>query len=395
MKDGESLDYLLSPDCVRDGARAVLEATKKGQGRFTLHLDKLPGTVDFVMETIRENYPDLNIPFHSRWGHFRAGKIDREKELDRRLSGMDALEKARVKLDLVITSVLLDAGAGPAWKYLEKDSKRTFDRSEGLGVASFHWFLTGAMSGDGSLRADAQGLSKLTTQALEEAFQVTSFNPLVGVTGRLSLLNNLARALGNKKLFKDARPGNLVDLMLERHGKNLQARQLLRGVLDGLGPIWPGRLTLNGVNLGDVWEHPQFGKVAFHKLSQWMTYSLIEPLMEAGFQVENLDQMTGLPEYRNGGLFIDAGVIQLKDPSLAGQGHAPGDPLIIEWRALTVALLDQVGELVRGKLGKTSAEFPLAKVLEGGTWWAGRRIAAKLRPSGPPPLNIVSDGTVF
>jgi hypothetical protein len=54
-----------------------------------------------------------------------------------------------------------------------------------------------------------------------------------------------------------------------------------------------------------------------------------------------------------------------------------------------------VGLAVREALGKSAAEFPLAKVLEGGTWAAGRRMAAEKRPGGGPPLAIESDGTVF
>jgi hypothetical protein len=43
----------------------------------------------------------------------------------------------------------------------------------------------------------------------------------------------------------------------------------------------------------------------------------------------------------------------------------------------------------------TSEQFPLAKVLEGGTWWAGRFLAKEKRSDGSPPLQIESDGTVF
>ena len=42
-----------------------------------------------------------------------------------------------------------------------------------------------------------------------------------------------------------------------------------------------------------------------HKLSQWLAYSLIEPLQRAGIAVTDIDGLTGLAEYRNGGLFID------------------------------------------------------------------------------------------
>jgi hypothetical protein len=134
--------------------------------------------------------------------------------------------------------------------------------------------------------------------------------------------------------------------------------------------------------------------VPLHKLSQWLAYSLIEPLQEAGVPVINIDGLTGLAEYRNGGLFIDMGVLQLK--------HGPPDRIynvadqaIIEWRSLTVALLDRIAHLVRTRLDVTDAAFPLACVLEGGTWAAGREIARQKRSDGGPPLLIHSDGTVF
>ena len=132
----------------------------------------------------------------------------------------------------------------------------------------------------------------------------------------------------------------------------------------------------------------------FHKLSQWLTYSLLEPLEWADVTVTGLDALTGLPEYRNGGLLLDGGVLVLKNLALATQAHTAGDECIVEWRALTVALLDELAPLVRAELGLTAAQMPLACVLEGGTWAAGRALAQRLR-GGTPPLNIVSDGTVF
>ena len=45
----------------------------------------------------------------------------------------------------------------------------------------------------------------------------------------------------------------------------------------------------------------------FHKLSQWLAYSLIEPLEEAGIAVTGLDELTALAEYRNGGLLDRSG----------------------------------------------------------------------------------------
>ena len=307
------------------------------------------------------------------------------------------MERARIMWDLVIPSVLLDAGAGKDWKFHEIETNKNYDRSEGLGVASYHMFMKGAFASDGrSLRSDARGLQNVTSGVIAEAFQVSETNPLVGVEGRAKLIQNLGKACENKKMFKDGRPGNLIDYLVDKYGKTIPAEGLLRAVLDGLGPIWPGRETMNGVNLGDVWKHSKLGLIAFHKLSQWMTYSLVEPLAEAGITVTGAEHLTGLAEYRNGGLIIDSGLISFANPEEGKQSWRPDSDLIIEWRALTVYFLDRIGEEVQKRLGKTPAEFPLAKVLEGGTWWAGRRIAREKRPvNAEPPMNVISDGTVF
>ena len=84
-----------------------------------------------------------------------------------------------------------------------------------------------------------------------------------------------------------------------------------------------------------------------------------------------------------------------KHDAVLGEPHSPGEEVIVEWRALTVALLDRIAEKVRDKLGKSPAQLPLANILEGGTWAAGRVVASRLRPDGSPPIQITSDGTVF
>lgn len=403
----EQVDYILSPVAIRDRAKKIFELTKNGETNFVYNPDRLNPTVDYVLKTIRKNYPDLNIPFHSRWGHFKVGGIDRVRNFDSSLGAMTPIEKARTKLDLVITSVLLDAGAGAEWSYAEQSSAKSFARSEGLGVASFHMFCSGVMSSDKkSQRADAQGLKAVSPDDLRLHFQVTAKNPLVGVEGRVQLLNNLARALENKKIFKDGRPGNIIDYLSEKYGKTIPANGILRAVLDGLGSIWPGRITAvtphDETNLGDVWSHSKLGSngtfdslVPIHKLSQWLTYSLIEPIQDAGFTVTGVEELTGLAEYRNGGLLIDTELLSLKNKNHLATPWTPDSELIIEWRALTVHLLDMIGAKVQEAFAKTPQDFPLAKVLEGGTWWAGRFIAQEKRSGGTPPLNIKSDGTVF
>jgi len=391
----ERTAWLLTPKAIRERCGALHARNVEGKGLLKVHPEKWDELVEFTLETIRENYPTLKIPFHSRLGHFRPGNINRLNWLDEFLEHADAHERAKVLVDLIIPSVLLDAGAGNDWKYFEERSGLPFARSEGLGVASFHMFLAGDFSSNGELQTDGAGLLALTHNQLEKGFQVTKENPLLGVEGRLKLLHGLGRVLG-----AEGRPGDLVDDFL--NDGVVKATDVLSTVLKRLGPIWPSRLTLDGVPLGDTWSHPALGEagsfeslIPFHKLSQWLSYSILDAMETCGFEVVGVEELTGLPEYRNGGLFIDFGLLEAVNPEDLTRGVAADDLFTIEWRASTVMLLDELAEKIQKALGKTPKDFPLAKVLEGGSWWAGRRIAAKKRPGGTPPLNIILDGTVF
>ncbi|MEL6226939.1 MAG: URC4/urg3 family protein [Pseudomonadota bacterium] len=407
-QDREAARDLLSARAVRDRCTRVL-AARTSLHHFRVNVDKLEAVADYVIETMRLNYPDLDIPFHARWRHFVIDGCDRWAALRGTLGvDLDGDEVARIQFDLAITSVLLDAGAGDQWRYRDQKTGRDIARSEGLALASLEAFAAGLFSSDRSqsLRADARALQTLDAERLGEAFQVTAVNPLVGLDGRVSLMRALGKVLEQTPdVFASAGParvGGLFDYIRSRHGDQVEAADVLGIVLRSLGGIWPGRTEIGGVQLGDTWPHSAVqtddatdGLVPLHKLSQWLTYSLIEPLQNAGVAVQNIDGLTGLAEYRNGGLFVDLGVLELKDPSAGERAHAPGDELIVEWRALTVALLDAMAVIIRDKLGRSAEDLPLASILEGGTWSAGRRIARELRPDGPPPIKIQSDGSVF
>ncbi len=400
IKLSKNIEYLLSTKAIRDRSQRIYQLTNEGKTNFKINEDRFDQVVDYVFRVIEKKYPDYNIPFHSRWGHFRACNINREKWLEDKIQNKDKIERARIKLDLVIVSVLLDAGAGDSWKYFEEQTQSAISRSEGLGVASFHMFMQGQFSNDKSLKVDGSKLATMTNADIEFGFQVKDSNPLLGVSGRTNLLRSLGSALVNNDNFKNNRPGNILDYMDSLYGRKFSACELLQVVLINLGEIWPGRESFEGINLGDVWKYDKLGSdinalVPFHKLSQWLTYSLIEPFQEAGFEVTEINQMTGLPEYRNGGLLIDLGLLELKDKNMSKVLHEPGSELVIEWRALTVYFLDLIAKALVKRMNTTEEKFPLCKVLEGGTWWAGRIIAKEKRPSGEPPLNIISDGTVF
>ena len=219
-------------------------------------------------------------------------------------------------------------------------------------------------------------------------------------------------------------------------------------LMNGLAPVWPStRTQIDGLSLGDAWPcssmppsppaQPWETIVPFHKLTQWLCYSLMAPMTKImKVQFAGADLLTGLPEYRNGGLLVDTGLLNLKKKDMerglatyrenATQKGQPNfevvplfptdDDVIVEWRGATVGLLDDLLIQVNAALGLNGPDkLSLAQMLEAGTWkvrlcmvllsesitdtnksQGGRELAEVSRPNTKePPIMIMSDGTVF
>lgn len=410
MSKSDSIDtdlkqYIQTPAAIKERCSQIFELARNGGTNFILNLENLPKCAQFVADLTKERFPTLEIPPHSRWGHFNAGGNNRLSQLESQLASLSKIEQARSLLDLVIVSVLLDAGAGSTWQYTDPNHGTKIGRSEGLAIASLEMFKAGLFSETKSLQVTATGLDMLQLEDLAKAFQHSPENNLEGLEGRFDLLKKLSSAMKSDDRFEVAgarRPGAILDTVIKTAKDNsISAVMVFKKVLDLLRPIWPAHPNVFGEPLGDVWEHPSIkGKsdqdhlLPFHKLSLWLTFSLFHGFETAGYTIKEVDELPGLAEYRNGGLFVDSGVLTLK--KTAGSGpFEPSHQLIIEWRALTVALLDLLAVEVRRLLGKSKNNFPLAAVLEGGTWAAGRKLAINKRPGGNPPIAVVNKGDVF
>jgi hypothetical protein len=397
-----------TPQAVRDRAEEAFAACARGDlAHWRIDEARMGDVAARVVRVTRSEYPDVRaIPYHSRWRHFGVGGVDRVRALGERMQSFPSEERLAAYVDLAVTSVLLDAGAGERWAYRDANGT-TYTRSEGLAVASHDLFASGAFSSDPAnapLRADSVGLSRVDETALARGMQAGASNPLVGLGGRASLLRRLGEVVAaSPEHFAHPRdpaaPPRLGHLGLrlrdEARNGELSAAAILTSLLAALGPVWPRRSALGPGYVGDVWTHSTLGTVPLHKLSQWLAYSLCEPLEWSGVRIVGLDALTGLAEYRNGGLFVDGGVLVPTDRAALDAEHDVASDLVVEWRALTVALLDRTAVLVRDLLGASPSDLPLARVLEGGTWRAGRAIAAEKRASGGPPFRVRSDGTVF
>ncbi|CAK7241256.1 MAG: hypothetical protein STHCBS139747_002716 [Sporothrix thermara] len=459
------------------------KALRNELNHFDVDMSKFPDVVSFVSQIIKRDYDApyaTSIPPHGRYQHFAVGGRDRVALLLKTFPPeIDSTERCRRLIDLFLVSVLLDAGAGTQWQYKSTENGRYYRRSEGLAVASLEMFKAGLFSSlptANKTQVDMDGLRALTVDDLAKGLQSGPGNTVAGLEGRASLLIRLGDALAaNPEVFgKDGRPGNMVDYLLAHPTTQASSMPIVllpvlwSLLMDGLAPIWPdARTAINGTSLGDAWpcssmpqstaspsmagvrksSTPTFSPfptsgssgggsggggsggsndvaawesiVPFHKLTQWLTYSLMQPMQSLlKIHFAGTELLTGLPEYRNGGLFIDIGVLTLKPADLErGLAHykehcertgatgievapmfEPGDDVIVEWRAVTVGFLDKLAAEVNKSMRADlqGQDLTLPQILEAGSWKGGREMAEMSRPNTKePPILIDSDGTVF
>ncbi|KAK3351276.1 hypothetical protein B0H65DRAFT_421764 [Neurospora tetraspora] len=459
----DPVGYLRSLGAVRERCKIVTEKALRNElNHFDVDMNKFEDVVTFVANIIKRDYdaPFTSIPGHGRHQHFAIGGRDRIAHLLSTFpEDVDNTEKCKRMIDLFLVSVLLDAGAGTQWSYKSNENGRIYRRSEGIAVASLEMFKTGLFSGNknNKYQVDKEGLASLTVEKLAQGLQSGPGNEMAGIEGRAQLLIRLGQALEEKTEFfgADGRPGNMLDHILDHpstqatNGLIVPLPVLWNVLMSGLAPVWPpSRTAINGVSLGDAWpcssmpqpvqspSSPTFSPfpntsgqsngvapwesiLPFHKLTQWLTYSLMQPMQSImKIQFAGQELLTGLPEYRNGGLFIDLGVLTLKQEDMArGLAHytsycdrtgtkenevapmfEPSDDVIVEWRGVTVGFLDKLCVEVNKALERElqGNELTLAQMLEAGSWKGGREIAEVSRPNTKePPILIDSDGTVF
>ncbi|KAG0743827.1 hypothetical protein G6F62_005448 [Rhizopus arrhizus] len=446
MTNNNDKEFFLGLNSIRERCYKVQEAaTRNKLQHFDIDLSKLDEMVQYVISVIKRDFDTpSDIPVYGRWRHFDIGGKPRLDQLLQTWStlGMDNLEKTRKIIDILVIACLMDMKPCQTWTYTEQSTGRKFKRKDGIAVAILDLFLSGTFSSDPSQphRVDSEALMKLSLDTLCSGLQFNEVNTFEGIPERHEILVHLGHALQNRTDYfgKDSvrRPGNLIDYLLD-HPTTIKTKkgplisiETIWPVVQEMGEIWASEDNIGGTKgYGDVWpcaillnnnsnpNNTTDHLVPFHKLSQWIVYSIVEPLEKLlGATIEGTDLLTPLPDYCNGGLLIDTGFLTLK-PKDYERGiknyHANSllpyqpkievapmfdmsDPVVTEWRALTVAYLDLVADRVRQSFRLNKNLLSLSQLIQGGTWSAGRELAEISRPNThEPPIVIKMDKRVI
>ena len=340
---------------------------------FEINLEKLDQTVDDLLEFILKKYPKMNIGMHSRLNHIPEW-YDLVQKWKCPLN-----EKIKRLIDLLFVSVLLDGGSGENWKYISNNIE--YRRSEGLGKCVYNMFISGFFSLDEKqpYKVDMNRIKLINLDEFKNEFQISKDNILIGLENRLENLVNFSKFMINNDNFNinnNIRPGNIFDKIYNNLEIDLDK---LYEIIFSFSPI------INDVH----YYKPLDVYVPFHKILQWLSYSLIDLFKKFNISIRSDNYLTALPEYRNGGFLIDSNIINFKNNNLKNIFHEINSDIIIELRASTIVLID----IIKDKINiKKKNNLNISQVLEGGTWRYGRYLANKNNIS---PIKIKSNGIIF
>ena len=354
---------------------------------FTLDESRLAAVAGYVADVTRDAYPDLKIPYHSRWRHFSAGGVDRWGELAARRDA-DALERARIAVDLATVSVLLDAGAGERLalpRPRDRPCLRTFGGACGCQPRHVRRGPLLLRRGPSLARRSCRACAHRCRGAgapLSGRQPIIRWSDWSGAAhccaasaprwpsgrictdmrrrGRATWSTICSRIADRRRISASSRACAHCSRACRRSGRpGSRSMDLPSAMPAGIPPCARGDATDR--------------IVPFHKLSQWLTYSLLEPLEAAGLargEARRAHRACRISQRRAAGR-------SRRDPRRAAD-RSDGAPRGFLGARRRMARADSRVDGPTGRFGaRTSwARMPpsrMPQLLQGGTWSAGAR----------------------
>ena len=280
---------------------------------------------------------------------------------------------------------------------METNTKHS--RSEGIAIAIYDMFVSGFFSSSikNKYQVNSSILTYLRFRIFSEKFQNTINNSIIGIKNRHSLLINLGKTLKKNKL---SRPSDFFDKY--NINDTISVKELWNFIVNDFKDIWNIYNKDDKETIGDIWTHPYLKipciekseLMPFHKISQWIIYSLIDVIKNYGnYKITDTMILSALPEYRNAGLLLEYQVITPKNRLAFSKIYTIKDTFVVELRGLTIAILEYLLNDINSERS-IEEKYSMSEFLENGSWSLGREIAYK-KNNGDLPINLILEGNYF
>lgn len=357
-EEAVTVERLHRLETVRERAWMLLAAVERGESEhFNLSPESVSTVALALASAIRETTPDLRPPLATLWPRLQRDHPAAVERLAASVAGLDGQGRARAGADMALLAlVIAPDGVEP-----------------GLGALA-QFFAAGGTTtrpADGPA-LNAPGLRRLlagdTAVALPDELR-----PVLQDPATRQRLETLATGLEQdaETFGADGRFGTLLDRIA---GPARSDGLTAQGMLDRLGPLLDpvagSTVRIGGSIAGDIWRHPLAWAddrsrelVPFHCLLQSLVLDLVEPLAEAGIKLDGLEELTVPATRRLAADILRLGLVNPRHAAVARLRHPPGSDIVVELRALSIALADRLVDRLRQELNLTVRDLPAVRIV--------------------------------
>jgi hypothetical protein len=377
-EDVAAVEHLHRLEVIRERAWMLLAAAERGQSDHFVPSAEAVGTVaaalaDKIREVAAADQPTpagpASPPLANLWQRLRRHQPAALSVLAEAVAGSDAIERARSGADLAMLHRIVEpVGLAPGEAAL--DALVRHFAAGGWSARAQRPALDApgirrSLAGDGAV-ALPPALAALLDDAarrqrLEQlAAQLEQAPDWVGIDGRFgSLLDRL--------VSEAARPPGGNGAVVPQ----VPAQLLIDRLAPLLDPIVASTVRIGGMLAGDVWRHPLAWAndrsrelVPFHSLLVALAIDLVEPLEEAAAPLADLDQLPVPADRLVAAQMLRLGLVRSRHAAVARLRHPPGSDIVVELRALSVALTERLADRLRAELGRTVHDLPVVRIVE-------------------------------
>lgn len=370
--DAAAVEHLHRLEVIRERAWMLLAAAEREQSDHFQPSPEAVGAVAVALAELIRAAPQGETPpaaeraplLANLWHGLRLDQPTALEALATALAGGDGLAHARSGADLAVLHRVIEPAGLPSKGPL-LDALVTFFAAGGCtaktpGAPALDApGLRRILAGDGGIEPPEALLKLLAEPERRERLRLLASGleqapELFGAEGRFGLVLDRLVAMASGT----------------NGGRRIDAQQVVDLLAPLIDPITASTVRLGGRLAGDVWRHPLAWAgdrsrelVPFHAVLLALLLDLVEPLQEAELGLSGIEHVPVPADRALAALMLRLGLVRPRHAAIARLRHPPGSDIVVELRALSVALADRLADRLRAELGRTAHDLPVAGIV--------------------------------